>query len=331
MNLRAAIFAILLIACAPAVADESSSLGIKPNDPAAARENTRRVEATRTSIHFSASKFFFEIPVHYHPNGGKLLGEGGTGLRTAEAAWANDDNPHYTVGTRFVPTNPAADRDFLVLSGTGQKVSDIQIYGRRQLVANMLPTGPRARACIAIEARDQPPTGRHSISDCLLADADVAIATLATPKENHADLLYAANVYSSNCRAFFQSNNLQSVSHTFLHCFMENDGPMVGFELLRGGKIGVFSFYQNGPRATLVSVRDDCAPNANHVEIYDYQWDHVDSPSAYFCPLDSDKSSLTGSIVGHANNPQLKFENRRAGLLLNPRLKFDVANLGAVK
>ncbi len=302
------------------------------NDENAAEWNTGCVEDARTSLHFAVGKYFFTTPVHYNVNGGQLTGEGGCGLKAPEAAAQNDDNPQFMVATRFVATNPDPTRDFLVLCGTGQKVSDLQIYGRRWVTFQPYPSGPRAKSCIAIQALNQPPTGRHKISDCLLADADVGIATLEGAGDTHADLLFAENVYASDCRAFFQSNNAQSVSHTFVHCFQEG-GELVGFELLKGGKIAAFSFYQNTPKATLVSVRDDPWPNCNHIEIHDYQWDHADVAGAYFCPLDSDKQSMAGSISGHANNPQppakFKFEYRDKGLRVNRDLKFRVANVGA--
>jgi hypothetical protein len=101
-----AIIAFFALVVIDARAAESSALGIKPNDQAFARENTRRVEACRTSIRFSGAKFFFETPVHYHPNGGKLTGEGGGGLCSAEDTATTDNNPCHQIATRFVPSNP---------------------------------------------------------------------------------------------------------------------------------------------------------------------------------------------------------------------------------
>ncbi len=314
---------ILILALLWAAAARAA--GLKANSIAAAHANTQVYETARGDVDAPAGIIFVEAPVHYHPNGGKLTGKGGAGLPTDEASATHDDNPQFQVATRIVPVNPATDSDVIVLCGTGQKISDLQIYGRRWPTFQPYPSGPRARACIAVEARSQPPTGRHRISDCLLAESEVGIATLEGDGSTHADLLYVDNVYAVNCRAFFQCNNAQSVSHTFTHCFMEGGEPMVGFELVRGGKVGVFGFYQNGPFATLVKVQDDTWPNANHVEIHDYQWDHIDAPGAYFCPLDSDKASMTGIITGHANNPQFKFEYRDAGLKLNPGLDCLVA------
>ncbi len=299
-----------------------------PNAPDAGRNNRLFIEGARGHIHAPGGIIHIETPVHYNVNGGRITGEGGCPLRTPEAAAVHDDNPQFMVATRFVPTNPAPDRDFLVLCGTGQKVLDIQVYGRRWVEFHTPPTGPRSKSCIAVQALSNPPSGRHAIRDCLLADADVGISTLEGGGDTHADLLFVENVYASQCRAFFQSGNMQSVSHTFVHCFMENDSECVGFELLKGGKLDVFGFRQNSPQATLLAAPLDGWPNCNYVEIYGYHWDHADVAGTYFCPLDSDKASMNGVIRGHANNPQppcqFKFEYRDAGLKLNPGLHCRV-------
>jgi hypothetical protein len=321
--------------CVPHVCvavDAESQLGVVAgNDSqAVAHENTRRVESCRTSIEFAAKQFFFEIPVHYYPNGGRITGAGGAGLREPEDVALTDNNPNFIFGTRFDCVNPESGADFIVGSGTGQRVRDVQIYGERWRTPHDKLTGKHAASCIAMEGRDQPPSGRHLIQDVLCANADCAIRTLPTPVETHADLCDFERVYASNCRVFFQCGNLQSVSHSFRHCFIEEiDSPIVGFEMLRGGRIAFQSFYMNGNHCTLLKARDDMGPNGNYLSGSDFQWDHpgpIEVSDAYLRLVDTPFDNYGANLSGYINNLRFPFDRSRLGIDKRG-VKAEIVNL----
>ncbi len=315
----------LLLLATAAHSEQYYAVGIKARSEEAAHNNSVIVATSKVSIHFSADEFFFEIPIHWNTNGCNLTGEGQSTTELAESQQFGDDNPLYTPATRFVAVNSESGENFLVLSGMGQSVEYIAFYGRRWPTFQPYPSGPRAKSCIAIEGRSQPPTGRHAIKRCGFFEADYGIRCLATPEETHADLGFVENCYGQNIGSFFRCENAQSVSWQFDHVFLQQDGPpSIFFDIVRGGKLSAHGVYYNGRNCTLLKVRDDLAPNCNRYEITDFQWDHTDGADSYLNPLDTTVQSLTGSITGHANNPQFGFQRRYGGVLLNPRLKFDV-------
>jgi hypothetical protein len=112
------------------VADTAHGAELIAFNKAAAHDNAQTIANSNGDVDAPAGIVYIEIPVRYSPNGGTIKGKGGAGLACSNAQCFNDDNPLYTVATRFVATNPAPDKDFLVLCGTGQKVRDIQFYGR---------------------------------------------------------------------------------------------------------------------------------------------------------------------------------------------------------
>jgi hypothetical protein len=184
-----------------------------------------------------------------------------------------------------------------------------------------------------VEGHDQPPSGRCSITDCLVAECEYGILALDKPVETHADLGYVSNVFANNCRVFFGSQNIQSLSWTFVHNLIEEgDSPITGFEMLRGGKIGVYSFYMNGKgggsHITPLRVRDPMDPNGNCYTFHDLQID-LPSDGGYFCPIDTTVGNLTGCMLGHVNNPQFKVEYRKAGLNKQDARKFVYQMAGA--
>jgi hypothetical protein len=306
---------ILWLAITPlcgAALDAERDLKIRADDSSAARANAMLVSTATSSIQFSGKTFYFEMPVYLRANGMELRGEGHSLTYRAEDQQSHNDNPLFCAATRFVFTNAKEGTDCITLCGDSQGLDRIAIYGRSWAQSTKPPTGPKPRSCIAVEGHENPPSGRATISGCLLCDADYGILALNTPVETHADLGFVSNTYVSGCRVYFGSFNLQALGWRVEHGFIEQrDTPIKPFEIGRGGKLTIDDFHVNGTHVHFIDNQTDCRPSNDYIRargvIFDRAGDGGYLKLYTGPPVDIE-------IDGHANNLNVyKFDRSQLG------------------
>jgi hypothetical protein len=315
---RLALILWLLIALAGrqcAALDAERDLKITSSDhgdDSAAAANTLAAESSKEPIQFGPRVYYFQAPLHIRVNGVELLGSGRSLTYRSEAQQVSNNNALFGSGTRFVFTNGKPDTDCIVLCGDSQGVDRIAIYGRQWWDFNKPPTGPKPRSCIAVEGHAQPPSGRCSITNCLMCDADASILASDKPEETHADLGFVQNCYASGCRVFFRSLNLQALCWRFDHCFIEQrdaSQPIKGFEIGRGGKVFATDFHINGTHVHVLDVIQDCRPSNDYYRINGLILDRA--ADGGFLKLYSGPPTDV-EIDGHANNMKVYTFDRSA-------------------
>ncbi len=366
--------------------DVETDIGLVAGDvtPEVAKANTERLNAALAAqwaggkfkfkdgtvgpvlkpIHCAAKEFFFAGTIQTSTKiGGALVGFGSRPYAMTEGGYKADQQGGAV--TRFTRIDGENGGPVIRLRGAGFLLAGLEVKGHRWSgQATIDAAQKRPDACIEVEGRHAPASGKHTMRDLNLTSANYAIycapgyydeAGKLLPQAEgrgvHADETSVSNVYCSGVDSFFRSDNEQAVGWNFRDIYLLSAGvtqPMVAFDIYRGGKLTADNVMLNLPTVTLLRVHYPSG-YTNRFNITNFHWDNFDylgpqkgqrltlldytyvSPTADWCPLDV---RVTGHIANQAANfparelvrfnPALGTQKPLAGF---DRLLFDVTNL----
>ena len=137
-------------------------------------------------------------------------------------------------------------------------------------------------ACVEVEGRSNPATGRHQINGPHFRNWAVAIRALGgyyergkfIADENHADNSLAENCETWNC-GVFHSLNQQAQNWLFRRWIINQEGEpstVVAFDIERGGLITAEHIVSCVPLLTVFRVKD-YSPNNCYLRLRDFEFD----------------------------------------------------------
>ncbi len=371
-----------MTAAAPSVIgyDAETDIGLVAGDPAPAiaKTNTEKLTAALNAqwaggkfkfkdgttgpvlkpIHCAAKEFFFAGTIKTSAKiGGALVGFGSRPYAMTEGGYRADQQGG--AATRFTRIDGETGGSVILLRGSGFLLQGMEVKGLRWTGGNETVNTVKPRACIEVEGRDAPASGKHTLRDLNLASAQYAIycapgyyddpstssgqaklVPLAEGRGVHADETNVANVYCSNVESFFRCENEQAVGWSFRDIYCLGSGLAYSttvFDIVRGGKLAADNVMLNLPICTLLRVHYP-SWNTNRFSITNFHWDNFDylgqqkgqrftmldytygSPTADWCPLDV-------RITGHIANTPANYPTRDL-VRFNPALGTQKALAG---
>jgi hypothetical protein len=339
------LLAIVLLACLSAGAqavDAVRDLKLVPFDVAEAANNVAKINAWLDSLRnpynvggkpvrgrlykllIPAGIYYFDDEIVIPPKTAPRI-EGATGTTYALGEWSIDENSPGGPAVWLVrlPSPDHAGEETAVIrnQGYGSDIGHLAIYGRRLPKNHFSGEGPRADYGIVLEGRAgvgaDPPTGWHHIHDVTFVDVRVPILADDSPAEEHADSSLFEHVGAYWFDTFFRSENQQAIGHTFQNITLCPDGKThaIAFEMLRGGYINASSIHLNGPKFTLLKLRD-YSPNTNRFDV-NFRWDTPAEPPGELTLLDCSEADdypfavrLTGLIAAHEQRARSFYDPR---------------------
>lgn len=241
--------------------------------------------AVNRFIKFPPKAFYFNDTITFPARiGGALIGAGGSSYEKGDVDFERYPTAIGGLRTRLIFDNPTLDEDvpFFSLPGTGFGFTGMDFYGARCELENT-PVGVRAVACMRVEGKSSPPSGRHFWRDCGFFQAKYGIQATAgyyengsfIPDENHADQCLVDNCEFSTVDSCFRSENIQAVGwrfHKIIIGRLGAPGPITVFDIERGGTLSASLVEMVNSQITLFRV-SYYSQNSARLNAHDILWD----------------------------------------------------------
>lgn len=268
-------------------------------------------------IVFKGKQFYFKGPIKTGSKiGGAMFGVGSRTYSAPDDQYGTGGGLYGGVVTRLIRTDGGAGGPIIRLRGTGFRMDGFDMYGQ-MYTSNTTLVGTPAEYGIEVEGRDDPSSGKHSITNCGISfcghgiraangyytslNSFVALPTTGSTYSGvHADETIVDGVTFAGIGSCFRMDNEQSVQWCFNNIYVGGSTAYtpVLFDYYRSGKMTANNITINHPKCTILKVHHPSS-NYNHYDIRNFWWDNFEYLGSAGQYLTMYKNTYTDSNAGY--------------------------------